>query len=143
MVIVMVQNENQTETPRKQAAPAPNVSQAHHSAPYGGSNYQYGWQNQGGQRYHYHPYRKLYRTSNDKWLGGVCGGLAKYFNFDPLLVRLLWIIITLASAGVGIIGYILFWIFVKLEPTKYELSRQYVTKDEHGREHRHYHYQVS
>ena len=139
----MVQNENQTETPRMQAKPVANAAQVPHSAPHSGSYYNYGWQQQGSQRNHHHPFRKLYRASDNKKLGGVCGGLAKYFNTDPLLVRLLWVLVTLASAGVGIIGYILFWLFVDIEPTQYALSKQYVTRDEHGREHRHYHYQVS
>ena len=129
--------------PRRQADTAVNAAQPPHHTPYAGANYQHGWQQQGAQKYHYHPHRKLYRASDNKWLGGVCGGLAKYFNTDPLLVRLIWVLITLASMGVGIIGYILFWLFVDIEPTQYALSKQYVTRDEQGREHRHYHYQVS
>ena len=97
----------------------------------------------GPHNHHYHPYRKLYRSQTQKWLGGVCGGLAKYFNTDPLLIRLLWVVVSIASLGLGIIGYLLFWIFVKKEPSQYTLSKEYVTRDENGNEHRHYHYKVT
>jgi len=38
--------------------------------------------------------------------GGVCGGLAEYFKVDPVLVRLVWIVFTIAAFPVGLIGYI-------------------------------------
>lgn len=45
--------------------------------------------------------KKFYRTNqSDKWIAGVCGGLARYFNIDPLLVRVLWIVLTLVTAVV-------------------------------------------
>ncbi|MBP3710100.1 MAG: PspC domain-containing protein [Treponema sp.] len=50
--------------------------------------------------------KKLYK-SNDKKLGGVCSGIAEYFDIDPTIVRLIWAIVTLASLGTGIIAYIL------------------------------------
>ena len=52
--------------------------------------------------------KRLYLASgrNAKVLG-VCGGLAEYFNVDPTLVRLAWVVFTLLSFGVGIIAYIL------------------------------------
>ena len=93
------------------------------------------------QQYH-HPYRKLYRSREDKWLGGVAGGFAKYFNVDPVIARLLWVIVILATCGAGIIGYILFWLFVEKEPEHYLLDREYVTEDEYHREHHHYHYKT-
>lgn len=36
--------------------------------------------------------KKLYRSSNDRMVGGVCGGIAEYFNIDSSLVRLLWVL---------------------------------------------------
>ncbi|MCF0197981.1 MAG: PspC domain-containing protein [Bacteroidaceae bacterium] len=45
-------------------------------------------------------------SSTDKKLCGVCGGLAEYFDIDPLLVRLGWVVLTL-TAGCGILAYIL------------------------------------
>jgi phage shock protein PspC (stress-responsive transcriptional regulator) len=48
-------------------------------------------------------------------IGGVCGGLAAYFNVDPTLVRVLWVAITLI-AGVGILLYLILWVVMPLEP---------------------------
>jgi len=54
---------------------------------------------------------KFYANSNDKIIGGVCGGLARYLNIDPALIRIAFALITLAW-GTGIIVYILLWIFL-------------------------------
>ncbi len=59
---------------------------------------------------------KLYRSRKNKVLGGVCGGIAEYFNIDPVLVRILWILLCFFSAGLGIIAYLIFWLIVPLEP---------------------------
>ena len=72
--------------------------------------------NQPYYQYNYTP-RKLYRSTRDKWLGGVCGGIAEYYNQDPVLIRLLWIVLTIFTVPVGIIAYILLWIFVKRYPS--------------------------
>lgn len=58
----------------------------------------------------------LYRSKRDKVLGGVCAGIANYFEVDPVIVRLIWIIFTLGSMGFGIIAYIVAWIIVPEEP---------------------------
>jgi len=50
--------------------------------------------------------KKLYKSRNDRKLCGVCGGLAEYFNLDPTLVRLLWILFSLAG-GAGLLCYII------------------------------------
>ena len=50
--------------------------------------------------------KKLYRSADDKIIAGVCGGLAEYFNLDATLVRIIFIVLTLAS-GAGIILYLL------------------------------------
>jgi len=60
-------------------------------------------------------YRKLYRSGKNRILAGVCGGVAEYFKIDPVLVRILWGI-TVFFFGLGIILYILFWIFVPRNP---------------------------
>jgi phage shock protein PspC (stress-responsive transcriptional regulator) len=67
----------------------------------------------------YYPQRVLYRSTRNNWLGGVCGGIAEYFKQDPKLIRLLWVVVTIFSIGLGIIAYILFWIFVKKNPYYY------------------------
>ena len=47
--------------------------------------------------------KKLYRSTINKMLFGVCGGLGEYFNIDPTIIRLLWAI--LACSGTGIVVY--------------------------------------
>ncbi|MDY6985863.1 MAG: PspC domain-containing protein [Candidatus Thermoplasmatota archaeon] len=59
---------------------------------------------------------KLYRSRKSKVLGGVCGGIAEYFNIDPAIVRILWILLCIFSAGLGIIAYLICWLIVPLEP---------------------------
>jgi phage shock protein PspC (stress-responsive transcriptional regulator) len=60
--------------------------------------------------------KKLYRSKNNRMIAGICGGIGEYFNIDPTLVRVLWVLLTLISLGVvGIIAYIIMWIIVPLE----------------------------
>jgi phage shock protein PspC (stress-responsive transcriptional regulator) len=54
--------------------------------------------------------KRLYRDENHKVLGGVCSGLANYFGTDPMIVRIIFIF--LAFAGAGILAYIIMWIAV-------------------------------
>lgn len=65
--------------------------------------------------------KRLQRSRTEKVLGGVCGGLAEYFNVDPTLVRVLWIVMTLI-VGVGILLYIILWFVMPLEPPTEPLS---------------------
>ncbi|NJO25682.1 MAG: PspC domain-containing protein [Bacteroidia bacterium] len=58
---------------------------------------------------------RLYRSSNDKVIGGVCSGLANYLNVDPAIVRLLFAIITFGGFGFGVLAYILMWIILPEE----------------------------
>ena len=50
--------------------------------------------------------KKLYKSSTDKKLAGVCGGIAEYFNIDPTLVRLGWVLFSLLG-GSGLLAYII------------------------------------
>ncbi|MFA5075487.1 MAG: PspC domain-containing protein [Candidatus Babeliales bacterium] len=58
---------------------------------------------------------KLYRSRTDKKIAGVCGGLAKYFDVDPVIIRLVWLLFVLFG-GSGLIIYIIAWIIIPLEP---------------------------
>lgn len=50
--------------------------------------------------------KKLYRSSVDKKICGVCGGIAEYFDIDCTLVRLGWVLISIFTAGFpGIVAY--------------------------------------
>lgn len=59
--------------------------------------------------------RKLYRSRKEKMIGGVAGGLAEYFEIDPTLVRIIFIV-SLFLGGSGILAYIILWILVPEEP---------------------------
>ena len=50
--------------------------------------------------------KKLYKSSTDKKLAGVCGGIAEYFGIDPTLVRLAWVVFSLLG-GSGLLAYII------------------------------------
>lgn len=54
----------------------------------------------------------LYRHPTDKLVGGVCGGLADYFGFDPTLVRILWVVMTLVTSGGGFLAYLALWLLL-------------------------------
>jgi phage shock protein C len=58
--------------------------------------------------------KKLYRSRKNKVLGGVCGGLGEYFDIDPSLIRLLWVVVFLMG-GSGLLIYIIFWIVLPEE----------------------------
>jgi len=58
---------------------------------------------------------RLYRSRTDRMLAGVAGGIAKYFNVDPTLVRLLFVLFALAG-GPGLLVYIILWIIMPVEP---------------------------
>ena len=49
--------------------------------------------------------KRIYKSNKDKMIDGVCGGVAEYFDVDPTLVRLGWILFC-ALGGCGIIAYI-------------------------------------
>ena len=51
--------------------------------------------------------KKLYKIEEGRKIEGVCGGLAEYLNVDPTLIRVIWALVTLGSAGVGLIAYVI------------------------------------
>lgn len=59
--------------------------------------------------------KRLYKSTNDKMLGGVCGGIAEYFDIDPTLVRLGWVLFC-ALGGSGILAYIVAAIVIPEQP---------------------------
>ena len=79
--------------------------------------------------------RMLYRSPTDKLVGGVCGGIAEYLGWDPVLVRVLWVVATFATWGGGFLAYILLAMFLptgtnkvgQLRPPAIELSQKGVT----------------
>lgn len=59
--------------------------------------------------------KKLQRSSTDSMLGGVCGGLANYFDFDPTLVRVAYVLLSVCTAFSGVLAYILLMIIMPKE----------------------------
>jgi len=56
--------------------------------------------------------KKLFRDGDDKFLGGVAAGIAHYWNYDPIWIRLMFLIITFAGFGSGFLVYIVLWILL-------------------------------
>lgn len=67
--------------------------------------------------------RRLYRSRTDRMIWGVCGGLAKYFNIDPVLVRIIFVLLILAN-GLGVIVYIILAIVIPVEGSKAATPRE-------------------
>jgi len=66
--------------------------------------------------------KRLYRSAKSKVFGGVAGGIAEYFDIDPIIIRLLFVIIAFAGGG-GAIVYLILWIALPLEPlTMYNMN---------------------
>jgi phage shock protein C len=62
-------------------------------------------------------YKRLYRSKRDSMLGGVAGGLAEYFNIDPTIVRLLFVLLTFVTVGFpAILLYIILWAVIPQNP---------------------------
>ncbi|VVB79643.1 PspC domain protein [uncultured archaeon] len=58
--------------------------------------------------------KRLYRSKTDRVIAGVCGGIGEYLGIDPVIVRLVWVLLTLC-AGAGILAYILAWVIIPKE----------------------------
>jgi phage shock protein C len=59
--------------------------------------------------------RKLYRSKSNRQVAGVCGGLAEYFNLDPTLIRVLFVLLAVLG-GSGVVLYVAMWIIVPKQP---------------------------
>ncbi|MCH7773894.1 MAG: PspC domain-containing protein [Bacteroidetes bacterium] len=66
---------------------------------------------------------KLYRSRIDRMIAGVCAGLAKYFDIDPTIVRVLFVVSIFIGGG-GIIAYIILWIVVPEEQIIFQSAAQ-------------------
>ncbi|MDO5035185.1 MAG: PspC domain-containing protein [Actinomycetaceae bacterium] len=58
---------------------------------------------------------QLFRSRTDRYVAGVCGGIARTYNWDPALVRILALILVL-GAGSGLLVYLILWFVIPLEP---------------------------
>ena len=53
--------------------------------------------------------KKLTRSTTDKWVGGVCGGLAEFFGVDVTLVRVIFLV-AMVGFGTGLLLYLALWL---------------------------------
>lgn len=73
--------------------------------------------------------------SRDAYLGGVCAGLAEHFDFDPIVVRILAILITIMTFGLGAIVYVVLWVRLPLEDEAgvlYEITPESAESNAYG-----------
>ena len=61
--------------------------------------------------------KRLYRLSSDKKIAGVCSGLAQYFDIDPTIVRLVWVVALFCGGG-GLIAYLIAMIVIPTAPNE-------------------------
>ena len=67
--------------------------------------------------------KRLQRSDDDRWIGGVCGGIAEYTGIDAGLIRLVVVVATLLGAGSLILAYIVAWVIMpKADPLPYPSS---------------------
>jgi phage shock protein C len=59
--------------------------------------------------------KRLVRTRKDSVIGGVCGGLGRHLNLDPVIIRVIFVLAVI-FAGTGLLVYIVLWIVMPLEP---------------------------
>jgi phage shock protein PspC (stress-responsive transcriptional regulator) len=64
---------------------------------------------------------KLYRSRRIRVFGGIAGGMSQYFNLDPIIIRVIFVVVTIMH-GVGLILYIILWIVIPEEP--FEMAYQ-------------------
>ena len=82
--------------------------------------------------------RRIFRNPDDQIIGGVCGGLAAYFNVDTLWIRLIWILLFIVG-GTGLLLYLILWAIIpearttaeKLEMTGEEINVENIKKRVH------------
>ncbi len=60
--------------------------------------------------------RKLYLSDTNKKIAGVCGGVGEFFNVDPTIVRVLYIIFVVLSFGLAIFAYLAMWAVIPRRP---------------------------
>lgn len=61
--------------------------------------------------------KKLYRSRNNRMLGGVCGGIAEFFDIDPTIIRVVYVLLSLFTAAFpGILLYIICLLIIPNDP---------------------------
>jgi phage shock protein C len=59
--------------------------------------------------------KRLYRSRTDRKIAGICGGLGQYFGVDPVIFRIVWLLLLL-GLGAGLVVYLILWLIIPTEP---------------------------
>jgi phage shock protein PspC (stress-responsive transcriptional regulator) len=62
------------------------------------------------------PYKELRRSRSDRMLAGVCGGMARYFNIDPVAARVAFVVVVVMTGGLAAVAYALAAVVMPEEP---------------------------
>jgi len=76
--------------------------------------------------------RLLRRSTSDRVLAGVCGGLGRHLGVEPVLLRIAAVVLALAN-GVGVIAYVIAWILIPEEPAGQPVAAARAPRQETGR----------
>jgi phage shock protein C len=60
--------------------------------------------------------KRLYRSTENRMIAGVCGGIAEYFDIDPVLVRIIAVALLLPGGLPGFLPYVILWLVVPEDP---------------------------
>lgn len=76
--------------------------------------------------------KQLYKSRSDKFIGGVCAGIAQYFDIDPTIIRLATVLLAVATSGIVVLIYILLCFLIPYEPINeytYNMNSNYNKKN--------------
>jgi phage shock protein C len=73
--------------------------------------------------------RRLTRSRTERWIGGVCGGIGNYFNLDPTIIRVIFVLLALIVGG-GLLIYLILWLIIPLEPETTAIVEEEVPEEE-------------
>lgn len=74
----------------------------------------------------------LERKREGRIIAGVCAGLAEYTGMDVNLLRLIVVLVSLFTAGTGVIAYLLAWVLIPEEGTKSSMAQDFINKNRQG-----------
>ena len=80
-------------------------------------------QSQTGTGPQYAPHRKLVRNADDKIIAGVCSGLANYFRIDPVIMRIIFVVL-LFTGGSGLLVYLILWVAVPSQSIQSNITKR-------------------
>ena len=59
--------------------------------------------------------KRLFRSRDNRVIAGICGGMGGYFNIDPVVLRIIWLLLVLGF-GTGVLAYLICWLVIPSEP---------------------------